>query len=28
LIITILDQTGNPIFPVRVQVFPDKLTPD
>ena len=28
LIITILDQTGNPIFPVRVQVFPGKLTPD
>ncbi|MEE3193369.1 MAG: hypothetical protein VX289_02535, partial [Candidatus Poribacteria bacterium] len=28
MIITILDQTGNPIFPVRVQIFPGKLTPD
>ena len=28
LIVTVLDQAGNPISPVRVQVFPGKLTPD
>ena len=28
LIITVLDQTGRPIFPVRVQIFPNELNPD
>ena len=28
LVITVLDQTGNPIFPVRVQIFPGDLTPN